>query len=285
MVNIAIIPIVGSGTRLQPLTYGVPKALLPLGNRTMLQIAIRELHQAGIKDFFVVVDDVNLYKRILSPHPKPNQEIDKAQESAIEEFNALMQHRFHFIQFSDTYPGGLAAPVLECRDYVKNEPFMLILCDDVVFSPINPCSQLIRAFEETGCWSIGLTKISKHEVREFGIVGVKNTIGTRYQIYAAAEKRLLQGVTPEYGMVGRYLFGPGALTIIEDSLEIVRQDPVFTSTGFHITHAIHKKATQGQVVGELLQGKYFHTGTMTGYLSANHYFLTEEDGLQSLLDK
>ena len=149
MVDLAIILLGGSGTCLQPLTYGVNKALLPLGSRTMLQVVLAELHRAGIQNFIFPVNDVNFYKHFLTPHSMPNQQIDKLQALAIEEFNKLMQNRINIVQTSRKYPGGLASSILDCSDFVKNVSFIVVLCDDVIFSNINPSLQVIKAFEET----------------------------------------------------------------------------------------------------------------------------------------
>lgn len=275
MVDIAVIPIAGAGSRLYPLTHGWNKALLPLGDKMMLQIALCELDNAGVQEFIVVVDNVTYFKKIISPCPMPKQPIDERQVFVIEEFNKLIR-RVHLVQQSGRYPGGLASGVLDCRDYIKNAPFIVSLCDDVVMSSDNATKQVIRAFEETSCWSIGLTRISQCEIAEFGIVGVRSLVGTRCKVCCAAEKRRIQSIEPEFGIVGRYVFGPDAMTVIEDSLESVRCDPEFRTTGFHLTCAIDKKAREGLVVGELLTGNYFHTGTMKGYLLALRWLLNNK---------
>lgn len=283
MVDLAVIPIGGAGSRLYPLTHGGNRALLPLGDRTMLQIALSELDDAGVQEFVVVVDNIIHFKKIISPCPIPKQPVDERQVLNIEEFNKLMR-RVHLVQQSGRYPGGLASGILACRDYIKNAPFIVLLCDDIVVSSGNASKQVIEAFEETSCWSIGLTRVSQCEITEFGIVDIQNLDGTRCKICCAVEKRRIQDTEPKFGIVGRYVFGADSMTAIEDSLDAVRCDPEFGTTGFHLTCAIDKKASEGLVVGELFNGNYFHTGTMHGYLRALRWLLNNKaaDGRDSV---
>jgi UTP--glucose-1-phosphate uridylyltransferase len=271
----AVFPVAGLGTRFLPATKANPKEMLPVVDKPLIQYAAEEAVSAGM-DTLVFVTGRN--KRAIPDH------FDKAYEleAELEERNKhtmlrmardILTPNVSCVYIRQAEALGLGHAVLCARSVIGNEPFAVLLADDLIYNRVDSVlKQMVAVYEEYGCSVVGVQRVPKDEVKAYGVIGGEQ-IGERlWDMKMMVEKPAPEDAPSNVAVVGRYILTPEVFDYIG-------------TTGFgaggeiQLTDAIAKLAEKQRVLAYEFDGKRFDCGSKLGYLQANVEFALMHDQL------
>ena len=274
-VKVAVFPAAGLGTRFLPATKAQPKEMLPLVDRPLVQYVVEEACAAGL-DRIVIVTGRG--KNAIEDHFDTSFELEKMLEdrgksdllAQVREIAGLA--RVSYVRQKSAL--GLGHAVLQARDLVGNEPFAVMLGDDIV-DAAEPCiGQMIRVFERRGNPVIALQEVPREATRQYGIVAARAVPGDDrvVEIQDMVEKPKPEQAPSNLAIIGRYLLPPELLGILEATGSDVGGEIQLT-TGLR---ALLKKRP---IDGYLFEGKRYDAGDKLGFLEATVEFALKREDL------
>lgn len=287
-VKIAVIPAAGLGTRFLPLTKSQPKEMLPIVDKPAIQYVVEEAADAGITDILVIT---GRGKRAIEDHFDRNFELDFAlrekgrfaEIEKLEEIESLAN--IHYIRQRDAK--GLGHAVSVAQTYVGDQPFAVMLGDDIMVGNNDLLSSMIRDYHETQSSVIGLIEVDKSEISSYGCASVDQEGGPdqRLKINAVVEKPRAEDAPSNLAVIGRYIFTPEIFECI------ARVEPGLAGE-IQLTDAISLLLADQSVYGRISTHGRYDVGQKTDWLLANVALaLQREDlaadvrkGLNEILD-
>jgi UTP--glucose-1-phosphate uridylyltransferase len=268
MIKKAIIPIAGFGTRFLPLSKVLPKELFPLASKPILQYVAEEAAMSGIKEIIFVTKpgycpSFEYFKRSKwleeFLRKKGKKEILKEMESFDEFFG-----RISFSRAFQKKALGDGHAVLSAKKFVKNGPFAVLFCDDVVESK-KPClSELEKVFNKYKRPVVALYTVPKEKSSSYGMVKVEKIGKMLYEIKGIKEKPSLKDSPSNLAIVGKYILTPDIFPYFEN--------PVLAKGEIRISGALSQMIESGKkVFGLQLQGKWLECGDKQSYLESDVY--------------
>lgn len=273
----AIIPAAGLGTRMQPATLAVPKELLPVGREPMLLRALREVREAGLNLVAIIIgerDDVT--KRFLSSVSLPADHFGEAAKAVK---RLLMELDITLIV--QPIPRGLGEALGRARDFVGDEPFAVILPDNVFFGPRGPLSQLMPVFQSYGQHVTGLIRVTAEDAPTFGNCGavrVEVLGNDEYRVIEIGDKR------PGYLSIdtGRTAIRWYARHILMPSFfDYLERYGVERHGEVDDVPVLKALAAEEGIIGKLLEGRGFDAGNERGMIAAQRFLWEEVIGTWS----
>ncbi|MEV6678202.1 UTP--glucose-1-phosphate uridylyltransferase [Streptomyces erythrochromogenes] len=270
----AVIPAAGLGSRLLPLTKAIPKEMLPVGDKPVIEHTVREIVDSGITDITIVV---SAGKDLIQQHFRGNPSLiaqlrETGKDSyadAVEEV-ADLARRGH-INYIDQYgPYGNGTPVLNAARGIGDEPVLVLWPDDVFVSEMPRAQQLINAFEATNAPVLALLPMDPAESRRYGVPIVKEDLGSgSLRITGLIEKPAPEAAPSNYAAIGGYVVTAG---VIDELREQTRAWYRHQSGEVYLTDAINAYAGKRAVYGQVIEGTWYDTGTPLAYLKAQFAF-------------
>jgi UTP--glucose-1-phosphate uridylyltransferase len=256
----AILPAAGLGTRFLPATKASPKEMMPIVDKPLIQYAVEESLSCGIKDFIIITGK---YKRAIEDHFDTAYRLEEklrasGKETILKELNKLNNINLAYIR--QRVPLGLGHAILCARPFVKDEPFVVILSDDVIDPGYPLLKEMITVYEKKKCPVIALQEVPKSEVHRYGIVDGKQE-GAVYKIKDMVEKPAPDKAPSNLAIIGRYILTPEIFKILE------RQKPG-AGGEIQLTDALKSLVKKTPVYGYLIKGKRYDAGDKLGYLQA-----------------
>ena len=269
----AVIPVAGLGTRFLPATKAQPKEMLPLVDKPVIQYVVEEAIHAGVENVILVT---GRGKQAIENHFDVAYELEEAlsRRGKMGDLE-LVQAITHLGQFSYVRQGeplGLGHAVLCAHHAVGNEPFALLLGDDV-FDEADPAlSALIEAFEASGKSVVGVQQVPLAHVSRYGIVNPPEGEATGWwPVETIVEKPNPQEAPSRWAVVGRYVLQPKVF-------EYLRKLKPGVGGEYQLTDALAQMAAHGQLVAAPIPARRYDTGDKLDYLKANVEFgLKRED--------
>jgi UTP--glucose-1-phosphate uridylyltransferase len=263
----AVIPAAGFGTRMLPATKAIPKEMLPVAAKPMIQYAVEEAIASGIETIVVVTRN---RKSLLQAHFRRDLQLESFLEGR-QQVRAAELVR-HFAQLAELRyveqkkPLGLADAISCARSVVREEPFVVLLPDVIIASAKPATEQLIRAHEHYGGSIVAIRKIELEDIERYGVVGFEDATIPPMQgairLTNLAEKPLPADALSHFGMFGRYLLDAGIWDSIAKTSRGLRGEVQLTDA---LNLLCHKKL----VYGFLFEGRHFDAGDPLGYIMAN----------------
>ncbi|QIS14095.1 UTP--glucose-1-phosphate uridylyltransferase [Nocardia arthritidis] len=266
----AVIPAAGVGSRLLPLTKAIPKEMLPVGDKPVIEHTVRELIDSGITDITIVVSGG---KSLIQEHFRPNDALveqlrtDRKYELAdLVEQTADLSRRGHITYLYQHGPYGNGTPVLNAAQDIGDEPVLVLWPDDVFVAEVPRAQQLIAAYEATGCPVLALMPMHPLDSRRYGVPMVREDLGDGLlRIDGLIEKPEPQLAPSAYAAIGGYVLTPGII----DELRVQTEQWHTHRTGeIYLTHAINAYAAHHAVYGQVIRGAWYDTGNPADYLVA-----------------
>lgn len=238
MIKKAVIPAAGLGTRFLPITKSIPKEMLPIINKPIIQFVVEEAILSGIDDILIItgrgkrsIEDYFDTSPELENHLSQNKEYDLLKE--VRDISSLAD--IHYIRQKD--PKGLGDAILKAEKHVGNEPFAVLLGDDLTEGRI-PCTrQLIDVFEKKKRSVIAVQEVVESRISSYGIIKGKSVEDGLYLMEDVIEKPSPEAAPSNLGAIGRYVFTPEIFDCIKrtnrglsnevqitDSIKILMQD-------------------------------------------------------------
>jgi len=255
----AIIPAAGLGTRFLPATKAMPKEMLPIVDKPTIQYIVEEAIASGIEDIIIVTGKG---KRSIEDHFDHNFELEenlikKEKFDLLEKVNHSSQVEIHYIRQKE--PKGLGHAVWCARKFIGNEPFAILLGDDIVQSETPCLRQLIQQYEETQCSVVGVQQVPDEETHRYGIVEPSVQDGRRHEVKTFVEKPA-QGTAPSnLAIMGRYIFTPEIFHFLD-------KQEVGAGGEIQLTDAIQKLNELQKVFAYDFEGKRYDVGEKLGFV-------------------
>jgi UTP--glucose-1-phosphate uridylyltransferase len=286
----AIIPAAGLGTRFLPATKAQPKEMLPIVDKPTIQYIIEEAVQSGIEDIIIVT---GRGKRAIEDHFDKSYELEETlvkkekfeQLQEIQEISKLAN--IHYIRQKE--PLGLGHAIACASRFIGDEPFAVLLGDDIVHSTDKPAlKQLIDVYERYNSSVIGVQQVPEQDVSKYGIISIGNgeIDNGVFHIDNLVEKPKVEDAPSDYAIMGRYILRPEIFTILENLAPGAGGE-------IQLTDAIKKLNELQMVVGCEFDGERYDVGDKFGFIKATVEFALQRDDLkgnvldylQSVLDK
>lgn len=278
-VRTAVLPVAGLGTRFLPVTKSVPKEMLPLGDRPCIEYVVAEAVSAGIERIVFVSSRgkdalVDYFDRspALEAHLEANNKHDMLGE--IRRIARLAQ----VVTVRQGEALGLGHAVLTAAPAVGDEPFAVLLGDDVVDSAVPAIGQLLAAREAAGAEAVvALMQVPHEHTRRYGVCAGEWESPARMRVRAMVEKPEPEVAPSDFAIVGRYVL-PSRI------FEVLRRTPRGRGGEVQLTDAIAVLAAEGAVIGEVFEGQRFDTGDVLGLLRASLHFSRKRPELREGID-
>lgn len=272
----AIFPVAGLGTRFLPATKSIPKEIMSLVDKPLIQYAIDEARAAGIKEFIFVT---SRGKGALEDYfdSAPQLEATLRRKGNTELLKVLKQTTMESGEIAylrQREALGLGHAVWCARRLIANEPFAVILPDDVIASE-KPClQQMVEAYEETGGNMVAAMEVPTKEAGKYGLLDVQEDMGRLLSVKGMVEKPTPDKVPSNLAVIGRYILSPNILRNLN-------KKAVGAGGEIQLTDAIAAEiATSGNVYGYRFDGQRFDCGSKAGFLKATVAFGLARDDLR-----
>ena len=277
-VRVAVFPAAGLGTRFLPATKAQPKEMLPLVDRPLVQYVVEEARAAGLERIVIVT---GRGKNAIEDHFDTSFELERmlqerGKADLLEEVRAISDlARISYVRQKSAL--GLGHAVLQARDLVGNEPFAVMLGDDIV-DAAEPCiGQMMRVYERRGNPVIALQEVPHEQTRHYGIVGGR-PVAEEPRVVAITdmvEKPRPQDAPSNLAIIGRYLLPPEIFEILAATASDVGGE-------IQLTSALKTLLARHPIDGYLFEGRRYDAGDKLGFLVATVEFALKREGLGAL---
>lgn len=261
LIRKAILPAGGLGTRFLPATKASPKEMLPIVDKPMIQYAVEEAQSCGIEDFIIITGK---NKRAIEDHFDSAFKLEESlkrsgKKKLLEEINRLNGLNFAYIRQREAL--GLGHAIHCAGPFVKDEPFAVLLSDDIIEPGTHLLRDMINLYREYESPVLALERVPLSEVNKYGIVdGIKERENV-YRINNLVEKPSPSEAPSDMAIIGRYIL----TSDIFESLEGVRPGK---GGEIQLTDALYGLLKKRQIYGYLFSGKRYDAGDKLGYLKA-----------------
>ncbi len=260
----AVFPVAGLGTRFLPATKANPKEMMPVVDKPLIQYAVEEAIAAGITELIFVTSSS---KRAIEDHFDSNFEleanlIERGKQDLLDIVRGILPEGISCAYIRQKSPRGLGHAVLCAKQLINNEPFAVLLADDLIKGGLKSClQQMLEVYEETRSSVIAVERIPAQETKRYGVVDVKMGQEKAVPIQGIVEKPEPEFAPSDLGVVGRYILTPRVLSILENT-------PQGSGGEIQLTDGIARLLQEESVYACRFEGKRFDCGSKIGYLEA-----------------
>jgi UTP--glucose-1-phosphate uridylyltransferase len=265
-INKCLFPAAGYGTRFLPVTKSMPKEMLPLVNKPLIQYGVEEAMAAGITGMAIVT---GRGKRALEDHFDISYELEHQIAGTDKEYALTdIRHIIEVCTFSYTRQiamRGLGHAILTGETLIGHEAFAVILADDYcVTDGDGVLTQMVKLYEKYQCSIVAIEEVPREETDKYGIVVGKEEEQGIFRVSEMVEKPDPANAPSNLAIIGRYILTP-------DIFDILRQTPPGRNNEIQITDALMTQARMGKVIGYKFKGKRFDCGSIDGFMAASNY--------------
>lgn len=273
----AVIPAAGLGTRFLPATKAQPKEMLPIVDKPTIQYIIEEAVEAGIEDIIVVT---GRNKKSIEDHfdrsIELEMELEKSQKTETLKMVREISDKVNLHYIRQQQPRGLGHAILVAKQFIGNEPFAVLLGDDVVVSK-QPClGQMLDVFDEYQASVLGVQTVPHEVVNKYGIVDGEKVGDRIYTVKDMVEKPDLDDAPTDVAVLGRYVITPEIFELLETQEEGKGGE-------IQLTDALKRLAKIQPMYAYDFKGHRYDVGTKIGFLQANIEFALRNDELKDEL--
>jgi len=270
MIKKCVLPVAGFGTRFLPVTKSIPKEMLPILSKPLIEYAVTEAFEASVKNFCLIINE---QKKSLQDYFRPNKLINShikgsEKEQLLSNINKIVRDS-KFVFSCQTKMSGLGDAISYSREFVNNEPFAVILPDDLCYCEnISVLSQMIAVFQQYPEYSIiAVEEVKKEDLSKYGVISGKplTTEENIFLVNDMIEKPSISEAPSNLAIIGRYILQPE----IFHELELINAD---INGEKQLTDALLNLARQHKVLAYKFSGKRLDCGTVGGFVDANIFF-------------
>ncbi|MGW6498196.1 UTP--glucose-1-phosphate uridylyltransferase [Nonomuraea angiospora] len=267
MVHKAVIPVAGLGSRLLPLTRALPKEMLPIGDKPVIEHTIRELVDSGIDEITIVTSSrKDLIQRHFAPDADLELQLRASGKDDLADAVAELSSLAHITYLFQNGPYGNGTPVLNAARVIGDEPFMVLWADDVFVAEVPRAKQLKAAYDATQAPVLALMPMAVEDASRYGVPIVKEDLGGgRLLISGLVEKPSPEQAPSRYAAIGGYVVTPGVVEELHEQTRRWHENP---QGEIYLTDALHRHAADHPVYGQVIDGTWWDTGSPLNYLKA-----------------
>jgi len=275
MVKKCLFPAAGYGTRFLPATKATPKEMLPILTKPLIQYGVEEALDAGITTMAIIT---GRGKRAIEDHFDISYELEhqiqgSGKEPLLNEIRSLIQN-CTFSYTRQVEMKGLGHAILTGETLIGNEPFAVVLADDLCANDQEGVlEQMIEVYEKYQCSIVAIQEVDLQDTNKYGIIDgklVDNTNDT-YRVSNMIEKPEAKDTPTNMAIIGRYILTP-------DIFDILRNTKAGKGGEIQITDALLAQAKEGKVIAYKFKGKRFDCGSVDGFVEATNYFYNKTKG-------
>ncbi len=276
----AVIPAAGLGTRFLPATKAQPKEMLPIVDKPTLQYIIEEAIESGIEEILIIT---GRNKSSIENHFDKSIELELELEKSgkdhlLEEVRKISDMvNIHYIRQKE--PKGLGHAIYCAKSFIGQEPFAVLLGDDIVYNPHNPClKQMIDCYEKHQSSILGVQEVTYDDVSKYGIVDGKQIDDRLYTVKDLVEKPAKEKTPSNIAILGRYIISP-------EIFEILGHTQPGKGGEIQLTDGLKELALREEMYAYIFEGKRYDVGNKLGFLEATvEYALRREDLRRDFLE-
>lgn len=270
----AVIPVAGLGTRFLPATKTVPKELLPIVDIPAIQYVVQEAVDSGISEvIFVTGRGKDSIEDHFDELPELQQVLEeRGQKETVRSLRRIAE-MIEVVSVRQKRPLGLGHAVYCARDLVGDEPFAVLLSDDLIDAPLPCMRQLLEVFQQKRESVIALRSVAEHEVQRYGIVRGKKLDDRLYEVEDMVEKPLPQEAPSRLAIIGRYILRPEIFSLLE-------KIPPGRGGEIQLTDGISQLARQKKVYGYEFEGEHYDIGDKLGFVRATLAYAMKRPDLE-----
>lgn len=262
----AVFPVAGLGTRFLPATKASPKEMMPLVDKPLIQYVVEEAIDAGIEEVIMIT---GRGKNAIEDHFDISFELEhslkgKNQSKMLEEVQRI-SNLVDFWYIRQKEPLGLGHAILRTKDLIGNEPFAVLLGDDIIHSEVPAIKQLMNIHEKYNASVIAVEKVDKKDISGYGVIEPKKLDERVYQIMDMVEKPSPQDAPSDLAIIGRYILTPEIFTALEKTVPD-------KSGEIQLTYGLRHLLKQQVVYAYQFEGKRYDAGNKLGFLKATVEF-------------
>ena len=270
----AVIPAAGYGTRFLPVTKAIPKEMIPIVDKPVIQYIVEEALQSGIEEILIITGHG---KRAIEDHFDTNIDLElQLRQQGKDQLLHLVQDissiNIHYIR--QKHMRGLGDAIRCAESFIDNEPFAVLLGDDVVYNPEQPAlKQMMDAFSRLGATMLGCQEVPQELVSRYGIVqGQPTDDDGVVKLIDMVEKPAVDEAPSRLAALGRYILTP-------DIFEILRRVQPGKGGEIQLTDALRLMADREAVYAYTFSGRSYDTGNKLGFLKATVEYALRRDDL------
>jgi len=268
MIKKCLFPVAGYGTRFLPATKAMPKEMLPVVNKPLVQYGVEEAVEAGMRSVGFIT---GRGKRAIADHFDVSYELEteikgSGKEELLAEVNNLINNnKFAFTR--QNHMKGLGHAILSGQNLMGDDPFGVVLADDLCVADegdIGVLAQMGKIYEQFRCTIVAIQEVPMDEVHKYGVIAGEDMGNGMYRVNDMVEKPAKEDAPSNLAIIGRYILTP-------DIFDKIRNTPPGKNGEVQITDAILQQATEGCVIAYKFRGKRFDCGSIDGFVEATNY--------------
>ena len=276
----AVFPVAGLGTRFLPATKAMAKEMLPVVDKPIIQYAVEEAFKAGIEQIIFVT---GRGKKALENHFDRSFELEfnlktKKKFEQLKEIKELVPKTGTIIYTRQNQPLGLGHAIWCARDIVGNEPFAVLLADDLIKSDMPVLSQMITKFNELQASIVAVMEVDKEKTDQYGILDAASFDNDIVKVNAMVEKPVPDKAPSNLAIIGRYILTP-------EIFNFLGKNKKGSGGEIQLTDAMHSLLKEQDIFGYKFKGERFDCGDKAGFQMANLAFAMERPDLKDRLLK
>ncbi|SFM53166.1 UTP--glucose-1-phosphate uridylyltransferase GalU [Marinobacter zhejiangensis] len=268
MIKKCLFPVAGYGTRFLPATKAMPKEILPIVNKPLVQYGVEEASDAGINEFGFVT---GRGKRAIEDHFDISYELEhqiagSGKENLLTSIRELIDNNtFAFTRQNEMK--GLGHAILTGRNLIGDNPFAVVLADDFCVADEEGegvLTQMVKLYNQFRCSIVAIEEVPQNETHKYGVIAGESMKDGLYRITDMVEKPAPEEAPSNLAIIGRYILTP-------DIFDIIEQTPPGKNGEVQITDALLQQAKNGCVLAYKFKGKRFDCGSIDGFVEATNY--------------
>ena len=271
MIRKCLFPAAGYGTRFLPATKAMPKEMLPVMAKPLIQYGVEEAVEAGM-DIMAIITGRG--KRAIEDHFDISYELEhqikgSSKEYLLREIRDLIGH-CTFTYTRQIEMKGLGDAILKGRVLIGDEPFAVVLADDLCTNPEGDgiLSQMRRVYEKYRCSVVAVQEVPREQVHKYGVVAGRAIDERLTVVETMVEKPSAEEAPSNLAIIGRYILTP-------DIFELIEKTEPGKGGEIQITDALMTQAQKGMVIAYRFEGRRFDCGSLDGFVEATNYFYQE----------
>ena len=267
MIKKCLFPVAGYGTRFLPATKSMPKEMLPILDKPLVQYAVEEAAEAGLKDVGFVT---GRGKRSIEDHFDVSYELEHqiagtGKEKALEGIRKLIDD-CTFSYTRQINMAGLGDAILKGETIIGDEPFGVVLADDLcIGDDIGVLAQMVALYNQYRCSIVAIQEVPKDKTQSYGVIDGEMISDSLVRVTDMVEKPAPEDAPTNLAIIGRYILTP-------DIFDIIRNTEPGKNGEVQITDALLEQARNGCVMAYKFKGRRFDCGSVAGYVDATNYF-------------
>ena len=280
MIKKAVLPVAGFGTRFLPASKAIPKEMLPIIDKPLVQYAVEEAINIGVEEIIFITspEKLSIKKHFDTNHKFESRLKNSKKLDMIDRLNPeiFKEIKFHYLLQEEQ--NGLGHAVLQAEKVVGNDPFAVLLPDDLFFSEKSCLSQLLDVYKRTESSVIAVNKVDKENIHKYGVIKPGKIKESFIKIEDIVEKPSYEEAPSDIAVCGRYIFNASIFKFLKSTN--------FDKSGeIQLTDAIQKLLQEEEVYASIYDGEKFDCGSKQGFVHATISLALRDESINQNIKK